>query len=344
MVNILIHVGHPAHVHFYKYAMQKLEKLGHNVYVTAVDKEHTKTLLKEYDIAYETVGVHKKGLPTKFMSMLSYDKKFIKIIKEKKINASTGVGSPSIAQAGYFTKTPSIIFTDTEAATIGNKFMAPFATIIATPVCYKGDFGVKHKRYKGYQELAYLHPNYFKPDARVLADNGLTEDDTYTVVRFVSRVSIHDRGDIGLGANPIEVVGKLKKFGKVLISSEGALPEKLSENLIKKPSGIHSLLHYASLYIGESPTMATEAAILGTPSIYAQKSHRSYTEELEKKYELVYNFHDPRNLSDKAISKASKLYSADDSKKLWLEKRERLLSDKVDVTEFIVNLLLSTAV
>lgn len=344
MANLLIHVGHPAHVHFYKNAIQILKKRGHNVHVTAVDKEHTKTLLKEYGISYETVGVHKKGVPSKFKSMLSYDKKFMKIIKEKKIDAATGIGSPSIAQAGYFTKTPSIIFTDTEAATIGNKFMAPFATIIATPECYKGDFGVKHKRYKGYQELAYLHPNYFKPDASALAESGLAEGDAYTIVRFVSRVSLHDRGDIGLGANPVKVVEKLEKFGKVLISSEVALPEKLSGNLIKNPGGIHSLLYYASLYIGESPTMATEAAILGTPSIYAQKSYRSYTEELESKYELVYNFHDPGNLSDKAISKASELYSADDSKKMWQEKRDQLYSDKVDVTEFIVNLLLSKAV
>ncbi|MFH1788996.1 MAG: DUF354 domain-containing protein [Candidatus Altiarchaeota archaeon] len=178
MANILVHVGHPAHVHFYKNAIQQLKTTGHNIHVTAVDKEHTKTLLEKYSIPYETVGTHKKTLTGKFTSMLSYDRKLLKIMKSKRINAATGIGSPSIAQAGWLSKTPSIIFTDTEAATTGNKFMAPFATVIATPECYPGDYGKKHARYRGYQELAYLHPNYFTPDSTTLAENGLKKKGT----------------------------------------------------------------------------------------------------------------------------------------------------------------------
>ncbi|MFH1788997.1 MAG: hypothetical protein ABH834_06425 [Candidatus Altiarchaeota archaeon] len=165
----------------------------------------------------------------------------------------------------------------------------------------------------------------------------------YTVVRFVSRVSLHDRGDIGLGANPEQVVEELGKYGKVLVSSEAPLPEKLSANQIKSPGSIHSLLYYASLYVGESPTMASEAAILGTPAIYAQKSHRSYTEEQERDYGLVFNFHDPADMKDKAISKAAEILSST-SKPEWRRRADRLVSEKVDVTEFAVNLLLSNAV
>ncbi|PIU14365.1 MAG: hypothetical protein COT21_00795, partial [Hadesarchaea archaeon CG08_land_8_20_14_0_20_51_8] len=75
MANVLIHVGHPAHVHFFRHAIRKLIDGGHSVFVTAVDKEFTRGLLDDYGIPYETVGVHKHALSGKFLSMLSYDRK-----------------------------------------------------------------------------------------------------------------------------------------------------------------------------------------------------------------------------------------------------------------------------
>ena len=342
MVKILFHVGHPAHVHFFKHAIKKTINLGNEVYVTAVDKEFTKELLDDLKIPYETVGVHKRGLSRKLSSMLIYDKKFYSIIKKNKIDVATAVGSPSIAQAAYLTKIHSVIFTDTETASIGNKFMAPFAKKIITPECYKGDFGSKHQKYRGYQELAYLHPKYFTPDKSVLSDNGVNAKDPFIVVRFVSRVSLHDIGDVGLSDEAETVFERLKPFGKILVSSEHPLPESPSYSVIKSPSKIHSLLYYASLYIGESPTMATEAALCGTPSIYAQGSFRGYTDELEKKYGLVLNFHNPSDFVGPALDKACEILSSADSKSEWARRKVLMLADKIDVTDYIVSTLLQS--
>lgn len=341
MANILVHLGHPAHVHFYRHAIQKLEEQGHTIFNTAVDKEYTRHLLDEYDLPYQVVGKHKKGLASKIASMLRYDAAFIKIIRKERIDVATGIGSPSIAQAGFITNTPSIIFTDTETATIGNRFMAPFATKIIVPECYAGDFGVKQLRYAGYHELAYLHPNYFMPDDSCLVENGLGVGEGFSVVRIVSRVSLHDRGDVGLGGNVSEVVERLSKHGRVLLSSEEDLPSKFDDCLVKSPGKIHSLLYYARIYLGESPTMASEAAILGTPSIYAQKSFRGYTDELSSKYDLIITFQDPESLVEKSLSRAEEILSHKDSKADWMGKRDRMLADKIDVTEFIVETLLS---
>jgi hypothetical protein len=38
-MKILIDIGHPAHVHFFKNAIRELEGRGHEVKVTARDKE-----------------------------------------------------------------------------------------------------------------------------------------------------------------------------------------------------------------------------------------------------------------------------------------------------------------
>lgn len=344
MGNILVHVGHPAHVHFFRHAIKKIEGLGHSVHVTCVEKEHALQLMEEYGIPHQKIGVHKSGLAQKIGSMLSYDKKLVKLMREKKIDAAAAVGSPSVAQAAWLARKPSIIFTDTEAAGIGNKLMAPFATHVATPECYRGSFGKKHIKYAGYQELAYLHPNYFRPDERVLSENGLSGSDVYSVVRFVSRVSLHDRGDRGLGVDPASVVEELESYGRVLVSSEGPLPHTLQGYGIKSsPGKIHSLLYYASLYVGESPTMASEAAMLGTPSIYAQQSFRGYTEELEERYGIVLNFHNPVTLKDACLGRAVEILSDPGYRNKWAEGRERMLSEKIDVTDFIVKILLNAA-
>ena len=55
----------------------------------------------------------------------------------------------------------------------------------------------------------------------------------------------------------------------------------------------------SELYIGEGGTMASEAAVLGIPSIFVNSLELGYLNELEKKYGLVFNFSD----SKKAIGK-----------------------------------------
>ena len=66
-------------------------------------------------------------------------------------------------------------------------------------------------------------------------------------------------------------------------------------------SKIHDLLYYATMYIGEGASMASEAAVLGTPSIYINPLRLGYLDELEKKYGLVYNIPNPKKAIQKAI-------------------------------------------
>ena len=59
------------------------------------------------------------------------------------------------------------------------------------------------------------------------------------------------------------------EYGKVIISSEGELPVELEKYRVKiSPERMHDLLSFASLYIGEGATTASECAMLGTPAIY----------------------------------------------------------------------------
>ena len=83
--------------------------------------------------------------------------------------------------------------------------------------------------------------------------------------------------------------------------------------------------------------MATEASVLGTPSIYISSLVGTMGNfiELEQKYDLLYSFREP----DKAIQKALELIQQPDLKEKWAKKREGLLADKIDVTQFMVDFI-----
>ena len=102
---------------------------------------------------------------------------------------------------------------------------------------------------------------------------------------------------------------------------------------------IHHALYYAQLVVSDTQTLTTEAAILGTPAIrcnnFVGTNDMGNFIELEQKYGLIYCFRD----SKKAIQKAVELASHPDLKQEWAIKRERLLADKIDVTQFMVSFI-----
>jgi uncharacterized protein len=95
-------------------------------------------------------------------------------------------------------------------------------------------------------------------------------------------------------------------------------------------------LAYATLLYGESATMASECAVLGTPAIYLDNDGRGYTDEEEEKYGLVFNFTESMEDQDLSIRKGVELLKTPDIKGMWQEKRGKMLSEKIDVTAFMV--------
>ncbi len=333
-MRILIDIGHPAHVHFFKNTIWTLEKHGHEVMVTARDKDVAVDLLKAYNIPHivlTTMGSGKIGLMKEW---LIRDYKLLMLAKKFKPDILTGILNPCAAHVSKLLGKKALIFNDTEHARFAEAITYPFTDVIITPSCFKKSLGKKQVRYNGYHELAYLHPDYFKPDPTVLDELGLGKEDIFIVLRFVTWGASHDVGQHGI-QNKIRLVKELEKYGRVYITSEGRLDNELEKYKIKvPPEKIHDLLHYATLYMGEGATMATESAILGTPSIYISSLVGTMGNfiELEQKYGLMFNYND----SDMAIKKAVELIQKPDLKEEWNKKRETLLKDKINVTEFMV--------
>lgn len=344
-MKVLIDVQHPAHVHFFKNTIWKLEEDGHEVKITAKDKEITLRLLDSLDLKYEVIGRSRKNLAGKFAEMLNVDRKFLKLIRTFKPDLMTGIHHESIAQTGFITRTPSIIFTDTEGVTLGDLATFPFASAICTPACFLKDLGKKHVRFNGYKELAYLHPNYFKPDSSVLDGLNLSKDDPFIVLRFISWAASHDIGLKGISrSDESEFVKRLEEYGQVFITSERKLtPELEKYRLACSPEDIHSLLYYSQLYIGEGGTMATEAAILGTPSVLiearssgvASGNYYGNFVELKGSYDLVHFY----ATQEEALEDALSILREKNSKMKWRQRRDKLLATKIDVSRWMTDFI-----
>jgi len=336
-MRILIDIGHPAHVHLFKNFAWEMEKRGHEIFFTCREKEFEIELLKHYGFRFKSFGKKYKTAFGKIIGMFEFDiKEFIEGLKFRP-DLFLSHGSVYAAHASFLLGIPHISLEDTFNFEQTRLYL-PFTKAVLTA---DYDHPMKSKkvvRYSGYHELAYLHPRRFTPDKSVLKNLGIEGDDNFVILRFISWSASHDIGHKGISLkNKIRAVTEFSKYSKVFISSESELPSELSEYKITIPAyKMHDALAYASFVFGESATMTSEGAMLGTPGIFIDTSGRLYTSSLEKDYGLVFNYSESYDDQQRAIQKGIDLLKTSNLKEEWHLRRYIMLSEKIDVTAFIV--------
>jgi predicted glycosyltransferase len=337
-MKILIDIGHPAHVHYFKNFIWDMEKRGHEFVISARDKEVAHQLLNAYKINFNSRGSGGKGIFNKLIYFFEGDFKIYKLVKAFKPNLLLSFASPYLAHISKLTGIPHIVLDDTENNKWNHRLYAPFSTVILTPSCFSKNLGVKQIFFNSYMELCYLHPNYFKPDINILQELRLKLNEKFLIIRFVSWQATHDTGHKGISlANKIKVVKEFEKYARVFISSEAELPPELSSYKINiAPHSMHNAIAFSYLLFGESATMSSEAAVLGTPAIYLDNIGRGYTDEEEKKYGLVFNYTESGEDQWKAIEKGVEILNTQGIKEEWQRRRQKMLADKIDVMAFLV--------
>lgn len=340
-MKILIDIGHPAHVHYFKNLIWDLDKKGYKIIITARNKDITFALLNEYGLEYIDRGYGSDSLIGKLTYLIKTNFRLYRILKKDKPDLFIGFGSPYAAQVAYLLQKPSIILDDTENAKFGHLFYKYFASLILSPNTFIKNLSSNHQKYNGYMELCYLHPNYFSPNPNILIKLNLKKDEKFAILRFVSWKANHDIGHKGISfENKLKAVKEFSKYGKVLISSETPLPKELENfRFILLPTEMHDAVFYADLIFGESATMASEAAVLGTHAIYLDNVGRGYTTEQENEYDLVYNFTESHNDQLSAIAKGINILKDNSSKKNAQLKRQKLLNSKIDVTKYLIDIV-----
>lgn len=337
-MKILIDIGHPAHVHYFKNFIKIMQSKGHEVIISARDKDIALELLEKENITYTNRGEGRQSSIGRFIYLIKADLHLLGIALKVNPDICLSFGSPYLAHASGLLRIPHIAFADTEHNIFKHRITNPFCDIILTPKAYRGGDFKKQFKFNGYMELCYLHPNRFTPNQEVLKKVGLTPEEKYSVLRFVSWNAIHDKNHRGFSNDQkIKVVNELKKHGRVFISSESELIPELEKYRFDLPvNEMHDFLAFANLMYGESATMASESAVLGVPAIFHDDTGRGYTDELEKKYGLVYNYSGSLDHQNSSLEKAVDIISSDDAENYYQEKRQVMLGEKIDVSALMV--------
>ena len=103
---------------------------------------------------------------------------------------------------------------------------------------------------------------------------------------------------------------------------------------------MHHVMAFASLYIGDSQTMAAEAGVLGVPFVRFNDfvGRIGYLNELENDYELGYGIKVSADGSvDRLCERVEALVAmkAEERQSLFQSRRQSMLSDKIDCAKFL---------
>jgi predicted glycosyltransferase len=342
-LNILVELGHPAHVHFFQHPIRIWRDQGHRVLIVTRDKEITHTLLDEIGLKYLPLTKQRMHMWSQGIELLVRWAKIFYIIKRQNIDVAISISGISTAVPARLAGIVSITNSDTEDAKLSNNIAFRFSDIVLTPTTFLRQTDFKNiTTYNSFHELAYLHPNRFTPDKSCLQDFHIREDEKYIIIRLVKWKAVHDIHESGITEEHLKDIIQLftRKQYKVLLSSERPLSKEFEPYLVKGNfSHIFHVLAFSCGYIGESPTMAVETAILGNPAILinSRVRHLGNMIEFQEKYGLLYNF----ERYEAAVGFIRDDFFSEELRQKVTEGRKRLLEEKIDVSawiaEFVVN-------
>lgn len=334
-MRILVDITHPAHAHFFRHAITAWRADGHEVLITSRDKDMTFTLLDEFGFEHTRIGRARRGVAGLGIELAGRAWALNRIVRAFRPDVATAIAGTFIAYGCLPGRVPTVVFYDTEHAKVSNAITFPLATAVITPRAYQKSAGARHVRYNGYQELAYTHARVFTPDPSALVPEGLEPSEPFSIVRLVNWDASHDVGDYGV-QNLRDVVETLGAYGRVLLSSEKPLPPDLQPLTLRGPrTNMLHLQAFARLFFGESATMASECAMLGTPAIFLSTSRRGYIDEQQDRYGMVFSFNDPQTGQAQALAQARALLDDPATPERWQQKRRAMLAELIDVTAFI---------
>jgi len=343
ITRVMFGMGHPAHFHLFYHTIRILKKKNIQVNIVISEKDILEQLLTEHEMEYVKIAERKKneGLLDKAKKILTSTIQLRKYVSEFKPQLLVGTLT-QLSYTGKMLKIPVLFFGEDDITYTWMQCLItyPFVNYIVAPdKTNVGIFRRKKISYPGYQKLAYLHPEFFQPDAALIPEIDTTQ--TYTIIRLVSLTAYHDVNVGGIGSEILaQIILKLSKYGKVYITSEKKLPEHLMKYALPvKSAYIHHALAFASLFIGDSQSMCVEAAMLGVPSLKFNDfaGRIGILEDLEKKYQLTCGF--KTSQGEDLLSKIDELFSAKDLKAVYQERKKNMLMNKINVTSFYVWLI-----
>lgn len=337
----LFYLVHPAKFQFHKVQINTLKQKGHIVDIVINTKDILEDLIIEEGWEYTNIfpksrkikGVH--VYIAAFISIFLTVWRLMKYTRGKKYDVFVG---DLLSIVGRMKGVTAFYATDDVLAAVPEQaiFFKTVKHIIAPEVTDIGKYSSKKIAYKGYKALAHLHPNHFIPKENILSPDLIGKP--YFLIRCTGFGATHDIGKSGISNEVLQkLIPILEPHGQILITSERELPENLKKyNLKIRKNDITHYINYAQIFIGDSTTMCTEAAVLGTPAVEFDEYFYEIEQmlEIEKKYQLIHCFR--TNQTEDFLNKISELVNTNKLKSTYTERRKQLLRDTIDVSSFLI--------
>ena len=345
-MKILVYMGHPAHFYLYKNTIINLRKDGHQVEILIKKKDVLQSLLDNQGWEYHNI-LQEGRKDSKLGMLIGMFKRAWRLnlfVRHHRPDLLTGT-SVENSFIGPLRRIAVINCNEDDAVVVPlyAKLSYPGADVILNPtVCNSGRWDSKAIKYPSYQELAYLHPNHFQADKAIVEQYGIDTTKSYFILRFASLHAHHDSGIQGINSDVAQrLVDILAPHGRVYITSERPLEPQFEQYRIRiNPLHMHDVMAFASLYIGDSQTMAAEAGVLGVPFVRFNDfvGRIGYLRELEDVYELGYGIKaSALDSVDKLCTRVESLVAMDASqrKTILAARRQQMLKDKIDCAKFL---------
>lgn len=363
-MKVLFMISHPAHFWMFKYTIDNLKRDGHKVVIVIRPKDVLEQLCVNAGIDFYKVKNRPKKWGMFGLAIFLIEKIFEVLHIARKEKPDILIGSDGVlAVVGKLIRKPAFecYEDDAEAIALYAKMFFPIYTGVICPECCSAwKWADKKIAYPSYHELGYLHPNQFTPSREKVEQYGIDTSKPYILVRFAQLTAHHDVGIHGINTEIAErMIEMLKQHGRIYITSERLLEPQFEQYRIHiNPLDMHHVMAFASLYIGDSQTMAAEAGVVGTPFVRLNDfvGRLSYLHELEAPTDFTprsdgyvpkIDAHVPDDVHyslgyghktadvEGFFASIQRWLDTQDRKAICAERRAKMLSEKVDYAKFL---------
>jgi hypothetical protein len=278
MAKIWIDFENTPHVPFFAPIIERLNRDGHEVILTARDFAQTVALLKRFNIqAYVVGGEYGAKTLSKILGLTKRALQLRKYVAAKKPDLAIGHGSRGLLLAARLAGIPSLTLYDYEGASVG--FFNRMSRWVMTPEVVAKfllkDGAISQSKllsYPGLKEEVYI--SSFISDEGIYRELQLDPDKILITIRPPSDTA-HYRSDDSnrIFQDILNVLTKRSDVQIVISSRTSDQYQRLQSEFGAMPSiripklaldGLN-LLYHSDLVIGGGGTMNREAAALGVP-------------------------------------------------------------------------------
>lgn len=333
---------HPAKFHLSRITINKLIAQGHTVDIIITGRDILEELL--INEGWEYKKIFSNGRKISWLHVWISASIFIVLTVLKLLELTWGkkynlfITDDCLTFVGRLKNTPSVFVTDDDLSAVPESriLMASANYILAPEICELGKYNKKKWGYYGYKSIFHLHPNHFTAETGKIHLS--LRDQEYFFIRTVSATSTHDVGKRGIGDDLLrKIIESLKPHGRIVLNSERKLPEDLEKYVLDFHK--NDVAHYiakAKIFLSDSTTMCAEAAVMGVPAIEIDDWFDDFKQydELNGKYQLLFGY--GVDNFEVIESKINELIKEPNLKKIFKERQEFMLTEKIDTSAFLL--------